>query len=161
VAIAQRCRWFGVPRSTVYYRPPVRSAPRPPVVDTTVEAQIRTIIEVEPVAELRMITARVRRASVAPVNHKKIHRIVKLNNWQVRQRPQGHRSRVQGWASRATQPDERYRHDASLLRARWVVPRDRDHRLLRPGTLKRLTASTPVTVTTPVMRQGRLLRPRA
>ncbi len=48
VSIAQLCRWFGVPRSTVYYRPPVRPAPRPPVVDPTVEAQIRTIIEAEP-----------------------------------------------------------------------------------------------------------------
>ena len=115
VAIAQLCRWFGVPRSTVYYRPPVRAAPRPPVVDTTVEAQIRTIIEAEPAAGVRMITARVRRASVAPVNHKKIHRIVQLNNWQVRQRPQGHRPRVQGWASRATRPDERWAIDTTHL----------------------------------------------
>lgn len=115
VAIAQLCRWFGVPRSTVYYRPPVRPAPRPPVVDTTVEAQIRTIIEAEPAAGVRMITARVRRASGAPVNHKKIHRIVQLNNWQIRQRPQGHRPRVQGWASRATRPDERWAIDTTHL----------------------------------------------
>jgi HTH-like domain len=66
-------------------------------VDTTVEAQIRTIIEAEPAAGVRMITARVRRASAVPVNHKNLHRIVQLNNWQVRQRPQGHRPRVQGW----------------------------------------------------------------
>jgi hypothetical protein len=97
VSIAQLCRWFGVTRSTFYYRPPVRSAPRPPVVDTTVEAQIRTIIEAEPVAGLRMITARVRRASIAPVNHKKTRRALGR------------------------------RHDPSLLRARWVVPPDRDH----------------------------------
>ena len=33
VSIAQLCRWFGVARSTFYYRPPVTAVPRPPVVD--------------------------------------------------------------------------------------------------------------------------------
>ena len=35
VSITQSCRWFGVPRSTLYYRPAVGTA-RPPVIDTTV-----------------------------------------------------------------------------------------------------------------------------
>ena len=81
-----------------------------------------------------MITARVRREPQAPVNRKKIHRILKLNGWQVRQRPQGQRPRVQGWVSRA-EPAERAlgdRHHASLLRPRRLVPPDGDHRLLRP-----------------------------
>ena len=37
VSIAQLCRWFGVPRSTFYYRPAVGQGPRPPVVDTVVD----------------------------------------------------------------------------------------------------------------------------
>ena len=37
-----------------------------------------------------------------PVNRKKVHRIVKLNGWQVWQKPQGKRPRVQGWTSRAS-----------------------------------------------------------
>ena len=87
VSIVQLCRWFGVPRSTFYYRPPVAMAPRPPGVDATLEARIRAIVETEPVAGLRMITARIRRDAAEPVNRKKIHRILKLNGWQVRQRP--------------------------------------------------------------------------
>ena len=60
VSIAQLCRWFGVPRSTFYYRP-MTTGPRPAVLDSALVATIRTIIEAEPAAGLRMITARVRR----------------------------------------------------------------------------------------------------
>lgn len=114
VSITQLCRWFGVPRSTFYYRPAPGTA-RPPVIDETVAKQIRAIIEAEPVAGLRMIVARVRRTAPTPVNRKKIHRIVKLNGWQVRQRPQGHRPRVQGWVSRAARPNERWAIDTTHL----------------------------------------------
>src|SRR5689334_22397860 len=93
VSIVQLCRWFGVARSTFYYRPPVRTVPRVPVVDEALVGTIRTIIDAEPAAGLRMITARVRRDADKPVNRKKIHRILKLNQWQVRQRPQGQRPR--------------------------------------------------------------------
>lgn len=115
VSIAKLCRWFGVARSTFYYRPPPAAVARVPVVDATLEGTIRGIIEADPAAGLRMITARVRRASTTPVNRKKIHRIVKLNHWQVRQRPHGHRPRVQGWASRATRPNERWAIDTTHL----------------------------------------------
>jgi putative transposase len=115
VSIVQLCRWFGVPRSTFYYRPPVAMAPRPPGVDATLEARIRAIVETEPVAGLRMITARIRRDAAEPVNRKKIHRILKLNGWQVRQRPQGQRPRAQGWVSRATRPNERWAIDTTHL----------------------------------------------
>ncbi len=115
VSIAKLCRWFGVPRSTFYYRPPPAAAPRVPAVDTALATQIRTIIEAEPAAGLRMITARIRRDAATPVNRKKIHRILKLNQWQVRQRPQGQRPRVQGWASRAMRPNERWAIDTTHL----------------------------------------------
>ena len=115
VSIAQLCRWFGVARSTFYYRPPPAAAPRVPVVDTALERTIRGIIDADPAAGLRMITARVRRDAATPVNRKKIHRILKLNQWQVRQRPHGHRPRVQGWASRATRPNERWAIDTTHL----------------------------------------------
>ena len=83
VSITQLCRWFGVPRSTFYYRPALGTA-RPPVIDEAVAKQMRAIIDAEPVAGLRMIVPRVRRTAAQPVNRKKIHRIVKLNGWQVR-----------------------------------------------------------------------------
>jgi len=114
VSIAKLCRWFGVPRSTFYYRPQT-STPRVPMMDEVVAAQIRSIIDAEPVVGLRMIVARVRRQSPGPVNRKKIHRILKLNGWQVRQRPQGHRPRVQGWRSRAGRPNERWAIDTTHL----------------------------------------------
>ena len=49
------------------------------------------------------------------MNQKKIYRIIKLNQWQCRQRPQGHRPRAQGWVSRATQPNERWAIDTTHL----------------------------------------------
>jgi len=114
VSIAQLCRWFGVPRSTFYYRP-AAGAPRVPVLDAALVATIRTIIDAAPAAGLRMITARVRRASAVPVNRKKVHRILKVNGWQVQQRPQGQRPRVQGWVSRTSRPNERWAIDTTHL----------------------------------------------
>jgi putative transposase len=114
VSIAQLCRWFGVSRSTFYYRPPT-TAPRVPALDPALVATIRTIIEAEPAAGLRMITARVRRASPVPINRKKVHRILKINGWQVRQRPRGQRPRVAGWTSRTTEPNVRWAIDTTHL----------------------------------------------
>ena len=114
VSIAQLCRWFGVPRSTFYYRPPT-TAPRVLALDPALVATIRTIIEAEPAAGLRMITARVRRASPVPINRKKVHRILKINGWQVRQRPRGQRPRVAGWTSRTTEPNVRWAIDTTHL----------------------------------------------
>jgi putative transposase len=112
-SIAQLCRWFGVPRSTFYYRPTL--GPRAPVVDGALVGAIRTIIEAEPAAGLRMITARVRRGQPTPVNRKKVHRILKLHGWQVWQRPQGQRPRVAGWTSRTTRPNTRWAIDTTHL----------------------------------------------
>ena len=81
VSIAQLCRWFGVARSTFYYRPPP-TAPRVPVLDAALVATIRTIIEAEPAAGLRMITARVRRASSVPIN---LGRHLKTGQWSTGQ----------------------------------------------------------------------------
>ena len=52
VSIAQLCRWFGVPRSTLYYQPSAGTV-RPPRIDAGVAKQIRAIIEAEPAAGLR------------------------------------------------------------------------------------------------------------
>ena len=115
VSVAQLCRWFGVPRSTFYYRPPADAVPKPPMVDRALETKIREIIDEEPAVGLRMITARIRRAAEEPVNKKKIHRIIKLNQWQCQRRPQGHRPRAHGWVSRASQPNERWAIDTTHL----------------------------------------------
>lgn len=100
VSIARLCRWFGVARSTFYYRP--ETVPSPPVIDAEICEQIRAVIEENPTHGVRMITAIVRRKAKRPVNRKKVHRIIKLNGWQVWRKPQGKRPRAQGWTSRAS-----------------------------------------------------------
>src|SRR4030095_7578397 len=112
-----------VPRSTFYYRP-MSTGPRPPVLDSALVATIRRIIEAEPAAGLRMIMARIRRASPVPINRKKVHRILKVNGWQGRERPRGQRPRVQGWVSRTTRSNERWAVDTTHLfcgRGGWCV----------------------------------------
>ena len=114
VSMARLCRWFGVPRSTVYYRgTPVRRLGR--AIDAALVETVRTIIEANPAYGLRRITALVRRGLQAAVNRKRIHRILKANGWQVRQRPQGQRPRVTGWVSRAGRPNERWAIDTTHL----------------------------------------------
>ena len=81
VSIARLCRWFGVPRSSFYYRP--QPAAAPPAMSADLVGMIRGVIEENPTYGLRRITAMVRRRAGAPVNRKRVHRIVKLNGWQV------------------------------------------------------------------------------
>ena len=71
------------------------------------------MIEANPTHGVRMITAVVRRKAKRPVNRKKVHRIIKLNGWQVWRKPQGKRPRAQGWTSRASKPNERWAVDAT------------------------------------------------
>jgi putative transposase len=111
VSIAKLCRWFGVARSSFYYRP--ERSPSPPVIDAEVCEQIRAAIEENPTHGVRMITAVVRKKAERPVNRKKVHRIIKLNGWQVWRKPQGKRPRVKGWTSRASRPNERWAVDAT------------------------------------------------
>ena len=111
VSIARLCRWFGVPRSSFYYKP--ERSPLPPVIDAAICEQIRAVIEENPTHGVRMITAIVRRKAKQPVNRKKVHRIIKLNGWQVWRKPQGKRPRAQGWTSRSTKPNERWAVDAT------------------------------------------------
>ena len=111
VSINQLCRWFGVPRSTFYYKAVVRKR-RP--VDERLERKIWEIIQTEPSWGLRLITAVIRR-DYGRYNRKKIHRIIRLNNWQVVKKPKGHRPRVKGWGSRTSGIDERWSIDTTHI----------------------------------------------
>jgi putative transposase len=44
VSISQLCRWFGVPRRTVYYRP----SRKPPAIQERFEMPIKQLIEENP-----------------------------------------------------------------------------------------------------------------
>jgi putative transposase len=110
VSIAALCRWFGVPRSSFYYRPKARVL-RP--CDPERVGLVRQIIDANPLYGLRRIVAVARRKSSEPVNRKAIHRIVKDNNWQLRQMPRGKRPRAAGWRSIAERPNQRWAVDAT------------------------------------------------
>jgi putative transposase len=115
VSIAKLCQWFGVARSSFYYRPEVPATPRVPVVDAELSETIRQVIEEDPAYGVRRITVIVRRKLKRKVNRKKVHRVIKLNGWQVWRKPQGKRPRAQGWTSRSTRPNERWAVDATHI----------------------------------------------
>ena len=129
VSIARLCPWFGVPRSTFYHRgPPERRQSR--AIDAAVVEAVRKIIDANPTYGLRRITALVRRELQAAVNRKKIHRILKTNGWQVRQRPQGKRPRVQAGSPAPVAPISARRSTPRTCSvAATAVPSHRDHRL--------------------------------
>jgi putative transposase len=112
VTIAQLCRWFGLPRSTFYYRP---DSPRPPTLDEALTKEIRAVIDENPSFGLRRITVMVRRRMASRINRKKVHRIIRINGWQVWLKPQGNRPRVAGWPSRASRPNERWAIDVTHI----------------------------------------------
>src|SRR5262249_5871464 len=101
VSIAQLCRWFGLSRSTFYYR---GEQPRAVELDRALVALVGRLIAENPDYGLRRLTVLVRRELHAAVNRKRIHRILKANGWQIRQRPRGKRPRARGWVSRVTRP---------------------------------------------------------
>ena len=122
VAIAQLCRWFGVPRSTFYYRGERRRAAE---LDRDLVELVGRLIAANPEYGLRRLTVLVRRELREAVNRKRIHRILKGNGWQIRQRPRG-----LGLAGRAAERSVGHRCDARLLWSRRLVSSDSDHRLL-------------------------------
>jgi putative transposase len=109
VSIAMLCRWYGIPRSSFYYRSSAR--PRRPLDPSRTEL-VRQIIEENPTYGVRRITAMARRVK-RPINRKAVHRIVKENSWQLRRKGQGKRPRAQGWRSVAVRPNERWAVDAT------------------------------------------------
>jgi putative transposase len=110
VSITHLCEWFSVPRSTFYSRAERR---RCPVLDQALVELVGRLIEENPDYGVRRLTVLVRRELQAAVNRKKIHRILKANGWQVRQRPRGQRPRVHGWVLRVERPNERWAIDVT------------------------------------------------
>ena len=101
VSISQLCRWFGVPRRTVYYRPR-RS---PPKVNSALAERIKALIEEEPSFGYRTV------AGLLGMNKNTVQRIFQLKGWQVRKRAVGFRPRIEALPSVARRPDERWSTD--------------------------------------------------
>ena len=101
VSVSQLCRWFGVPRRTVYYRP----TKAPPKVRPGLAEPIKTLIEQEPSFGYRTV------AGLLGMNKNTAQRIFQIKGWQVRKRAIGHRPRIEALPSVATAPDQRWATD--------------------------------------------------
>jgi putative transposase len=101
VAISKLCRWFGVPRRTVYYR----SVKTPPKVQGRFAEPIKAMIEAEPSFGYRTVAALLR------FNKNTVQRIFQLKGWQVRKRAIGHRPRIEALPSVSTAPNQRWATD--------------------------------------------------
>lgn len=101
VPITKLCRWFDVPRRTVYYKP-VKAAPK---VDPKFSVPIKSLIEEAPSFGYRTV------AYLLGFNKNTVQRIFQLMGWQVRKRPVGFRPRIQALPSVAMRPNERWSTD--------------------------------------------------
>lgn len=113
VSIVKLCRWFGVARRTMYYRP-TRAAPK---VDARFAAPIKAMIEANPSFGYRTV------AHLLDFNKNTVQRIFQLKGWQVMKRPVGFRPRVQALPSVAQVPNERWSTDLCRVwagRDRWA-----------------------------------------
>lgn len=114
VSISRLCRWFGVPRRTVYYRP---SRKAPELQDRFV-GPIKQMIEESPSFGYRTV------AGLLGFNKNTVQRIFQLKGWQVRKRAIGFRPRVQAVPSVAKTPNERWATDLCRVwsgRHGWAV----------------------------------------
>jgi putative transposase len=101
VSVSQLCRWFEVPRRTVYYRP----TKAPAKVRPELAEPIKALIEQEPSFGYRTV------AGLLGMNKNTVQRIFQLKGWQVRKRAIGHRPRIEALPSVATAPDQRWATD--------------------------------------------------
>ena len=107
------CSVLRVPRSTFYYRPNSTTVSRP--VDPDLQKAIYQTIQQHPTYGLRCVRAMLSRELGQWMNRKKIHRIIRLNNWQIRFRRKGNRPRARGWAARPDTPNELWEIDATHI----------------------------------------------
>jgi len=101
VPVAKLCRWFDVPRRTVYYQS-VKAAPK---LQERFVVPIKRIIEEEPSFGYRTV------ANLLGFNKNTVQRIFQFKGWQVRKRPVGFRPRIKALLSVAQRPNERWATD--------------------------------------------------
>jgi putative transposase len=103
------CKVLGYNRSNLYYQPKCRQLNK--AVDIWLVNEIRSVIEDNSEYGVRRITAVLRRKHGKSFNRKKIHRIIKLNNWQRYKHAKGNRPRAQGLKSVTTELNKRWAID--------------------------------------------------
>lgn len=108
VPMTKLCRWFDVPRRTVYYKS-VKSTPKG---QERFAEPIKQMIEAEPSFGYRTV------ASLLQFNKNTAQRIFQLKGWPVRKRASGHRLRIEALPSLATALNERWATDLCRIWAR-------------------------------------------
>ncbi|AXT46025.1 IS3 family transposase [Chromobacterium haemolyticum] len=101
VPVSTLCRWFGIPRRTVYYR----EQKAEPKLQQHFVAPIKAMIEENPSFGYRTV------AGLLGLNKNTVQRIFQLKGWQVKKRSVGFRPRVQALPSVAKRPNERWATD--------------------------------------------------
>ncbi len=101
VSISQVCRWFGLPRRTVYYR----STKAASTVQPRFADPIKALIEEQPSFGYRTV------AHLLGFNKNTVQRVFQVCGWQGRKRPVGFRPRVQAMPSVASAPNVRWATD--------------------------------------------------
>lgn len=113
IPLARLCRILGVPRSTAYHQPRIERLHRP--VDEALARTVHEIIQVHPTYGIRRVWAWLKHRLDQPANRKKIHRLMRIKGWTMRQRAVGKRPRVPGSRSIAAQPNQRWSTDLALV----------------------------------------------
>lgn len=114
VSMARLCRWFSVPRRSMYYR----SRKSPAKVRPELAEPIKALIEKEPSFGYRTV------AGLLDMNKNTVQRIFQLKGWQVRKRAVGSRPRIEAKKSVAERPDQRWSTDLCRVwggRDGWLV----------------------------------------
>ena len=101
VSLSKLCRWFNVPRRSLYYRP-TKTKPK---IRPDVAEPIKELIEQEPSFGYRTV------AALLGMNKNTVQRVFQLKGWQVRKRPIGARPRIQALPSVAQSANERWATD--------------------------------------------------
>ncbi len=115
VSVKKLCKWFNVPRSTLYYRPKKASDRIQRALNPVLTEQVRKVIEENPTYGVRRITAVIRRNLQRAVNKKAIHRIMKRNGWQKRTKSSGFKKRASQMRSQTTSSNVRWAIDATSI----------------------------------------------
>lgn len=100
ISIEKLCRWFNVPRRTVYHNA-TKAAPK---LNQAYIISIKAMIEENPAFGYRTV------AYLLNINKNTVQRIFQLMNWQVRKRSVGFRPWVQALPAVAQRRDEPLGH---------------------------------------------------
>ncbi len=119
-------------RSTAYHQPKVERLRRP--VDEALARTIHEIIQAHPTYGIRRVWAWLKHRLNQPANRKKIHRLMRIKGWTMRQRAIGKRPRVPGIQIHRTRAQSALVHGYRSHRVRqgWVVRVRSRARLLHP-----------------------------